>query len=179
MKNFALLLILMACILVTPAIMCSEIHDACKNGDFARVKEIINNDPAQMQAKTSEGKSPLHMATGWGQKEIVIWLLEQGADIKALNNNGGTPIHVAASQNQPECAEILLKNGADIEATRELGGLTPLAIAVLKDNYEVAEFLLQNGANPRALVNGRAPLFMIAGRRASARMNKLLQTYLR
>ncbi|MFZ5949398.1 MAG: ankyrin repeat domain-containing protein [Candidatus Rifleibacteriota bacterium] len=156
-----------------------EIHDACKSGDFEKVKRIIENDPSQLQAKTEEGKSPLHMATGWGQSRIVEWLISIGADINALNNNGGTPIHVAASQNQPECAGILLKHGADIESVRELGGMTPLAIAVLKDNYEAAEFLLKNGANPKALVNGRAPLNMVAQRRASQRMQSLLNQYLK
>lgn len=166
-------------ILAQTATQAAEIHDACKTGDLKLVQQIIALDPSQMQAKTPEGKSPLHMATGWGQKEIVTWLLQNGADINALNNNGGMPIHVAASQNQPECAEILLQNGADLEALRELGGMTPLAIAVLKDNYRVAEFLLEKGANPRALVNGRAPLFMIAQRRASAKMNALINQYLK
>lgn len=156
-----------------------EIHDACKTGDLAKVKKIIESDPSQLQAKTEEGKSPLHMATGWGQTEVVKWLISIGADLNALNNNGGEPIHVAASQNQPECAAILLEHGADIESVRQLGGMTPLAIAVLKDNYEVAEFLLKNNANPRAMVNGRASLNLVAERRASQRMKTLLQKYYR
>lgn len=119
------------------------------------------------------------MATGWGQTEIVTWLLKQGADINALNNNGGKPIHVAASQNQPECARILLDHGSNIESVRSLGGLTPLAIAVLKDNYEIAKFLLENGANPGALIKGRATIYMIAQRRASARMTNLLKQYMK
>mgnify|MGYP001354399174 CR=1 FL=1 len=174
-----ILVLISLCIIAIGTAQASEIHDACKAGDLNRVKQLIAKDPAQMQAKTPEGKSPLHMATGWGQKEIVIWLLQNGADINALNNNGGMPIHVAASQNQPECAAILLQSGADIEALRELGGMTPLAIAVLKDNYQAAEFFLKNGANPKVMVNGRFPLFMIAKRRASAKMNALISKYLK
>jgi ankyrin repeat protein len=154
-----------------------EIHDACKQGDLAKVQQLLAADTTLLQAKTPEGKSPLHMATGWGQTDIVNFLLDAGADIHATNNNGGTPIHVAASQNQPACAAILVSRGANLEDVRQLGGMTPLAIAVLKGNLEVAEQLLKLGANPMAKLQGRATILQVAGRRASPAMQSLLQRY--
>ncbi len=154
-----------------------EIHDACKSGNLTKVKQLLKQDPLLLQSVTPEGKSPLHMATGWGKADIVTYLLSVGADIKALNNDGGQPIHVAASQNQPECAAILLKHGAEINAARGNGDFTPLAIAVFKDNYESASFLLEHGANPDVLINGRVSLTQVAAKRASKRMQELLQRY--
>ncbi|EKD83361.1 MAG: ankyrin repeat protein, partial [uncultured bacterium] len=144
-----------------------EIHDACQAGDLDKVKRILREDPEQIQAVTPEGKSPLHMATGWGQKEIVLFLLKEGANINALNNQGGTPIHVAASRNQPECAAILLDHGADMEAIRVEGSVTPLAIAVFKNNLEIAEFLLSRGANLNAQIMNGVTILQASERRAS------------
>lgn len=178
MKKFKFLFLLSVfTITLISVAWAGEIHDACKTGDLAKVKLMLQKDPSLLQSVTPEGKSPLHMATGWGKADIVIYLLSVGADIAALNNDGGQPIHVAASQNQPECAAILLKNGAEIDAARVNGGFTPLAIAVFKDNFEAAEFLLKNGANPHVKINGRVPLNMVASKRASKRMNDLLKKY--
>ncbi len=170
---------LILAVFVCAAVMLSagEIHDACQAGDLERVKLILKDDPAQLQAVTPEGKSPLHMATGWGRKEIVVYLLKEGANINALNMQGGTPLHVAASRNQPECAAILLDNGADIEMLRVEGSVTPLAIAVFKGNLEVAEFFLSRGADMNARVMNGVSIRMIAERRASPAMKSLLQRY--
>jgi ankyrin repeat protein len=156
-----------------------EIHDACKAGNLDRVREILKADPDQLQAVTPEGKSPLHMATGWGRKDIVVYLLKKGANINALNNEGGNPIHVAASRNQPECAEILLEHGADIESVRVQGSLTPLAIAVFKNNLEVADFLLRRGANINARIMRGMTILMAAERRASPDMKALINRYVK
>jgi len=163
---------------LTAAFACAgEIHDACQAGDLEKVKKLLKEDPEQLQAVTPEGKSPLHMATGWGRKEIVIFLLKEGADIKALNMQGGTPLHVAASRNQPECAAILLDNGADIEAIRTEGSVTPLAIAVFKNNLAVAEFFLSRGADLNARIMNGVTILMAAERRASPDMKKLISRY--
>lgn len=156
-----------------------EIHDACQAGNLEKVKNILKADPEQLQAVTAEGKSPLHMATGWGQKEIVLFLLKEGANINALNNQGGTAIHVAASRNQPECAAILLDHGADMEAIRTEGSLTPLAIAIFKNNLEVAEFLLNRGADLNARVMDGVTILMASERRASPAMKALIKRFIK
>lgn len=160
-------------------LVAGEIHDACQAGDLAKVKMILKEDPEQLQAVTPEGKSPLHMATGWGQKEIVNFLLKEGANINALNNQGGTPLHVAASRNQPECAAILLDAGAEIESVRVEGSVTPLAIAVFKNNLEAAEFFLSRGADLNARVMNGVTIYMASGRRASPAMKALIKPYIK
>jgi 26S proteasome non-ATPase regulatory subunit 10 len=153
-----------------------EIHDACKAGDLAKVKALLARDPALLQSKTEEGKTPLHMATGWGQAEIVTYLLGLGADVNAVNNNGGNPIHVAGSQNQPECARILIAHGARINARQGKTGATPLMIAVMKGNYEVAKALVELGADVTIpMQNGITP-FQLATKKGDARMVELLKS---
>jgi len=182
MRNFLrrmTLLVLVVFIFTATLVSAGEIHDACQTGDLDRVKQILKEDPEQLHAVTPEGKTPLHMATGWGRKEIVIYLLREGANINALNIQGGTPLHVAASRNQPECAAILLDNGADIESVRVEGSVTPLAIAVFKNNLEVAEFFLSRGADMNARVMNGISILDAAERRASPAMKALLARYSR
>jgi ankyrin repeat protein len=169
--------LLVALVFTAALASASEIHDACQVGDLEKVKQILTRDPEQLQAVTPEGKSPLHMATGWGRKEIVIFLLKQGANINAHNNQGGTPLHVAASRNHPECAAVLLDNGADIEALRVEGSVTPLAIAVFKNNLAAAEFFLSRGANLNARVMNGVTIRMVAERRSSPAMKKIIDQY--
>jgi len=176
LSNISLLILVILVCNAIPA-AAGEIHDACQAGDLEKVKQILRQDPEQLQAVTPEGKSPLHMATGWGRKEIVIFLLKEGANINALNQQGGTPLHVAASRNQPECAAVLLDNGADIEVVRVEGSVTPLAIAVFKNNLEAAEFFLSRGADLNARVMNGVTILMAAERRASPAMKALLKRY--
>lgn len=175
MKRWIFLLLACSCSILSPA-NAGEIHDACKAGDIAKVKELLAKDPGLLQSKTEEGKTPLHMATGWGRAEIAKYLIGIGADINAVNNNGGNPIHVAASQNQPECARILIAKGARINARQGRTGATPLMIAVMKGNYDVAKVLIDLGADMNVpLNNGVSPL-VLATRKGDTRMTALLKS---
>ncbi len=169
------LFLLLGGLVLSQSLLAAPIHDACKAGNLSLVRSIIAKDSSQLQAKTEEGKSPLHMSVGWGQVEIVKYLLGIGADINALNNNDGKPIHVAGSRNQPECARILVAHGAGINDIQGKSGATPLAIAVMKGNLEVAATLIELGADVNFPVkNGVTPL-RIAMRKGNAKIVELLK----
>ena len=176
MKKICAMILLLICFLWVP-VFSGEIHDACKAGDLAKVKALLAKDSSLLQSKTEEGKTPLHMATGWGQVEIVTYLLSIGADINAVNNNGGNPIHVAASQNKPECARILVAHGAQINAKQGKTGATPIMIAVMKGNYDVAKVLIELGADVNVpMTNGATPL-RVAAKNGDTRMMELLKSH--
>jgi ankyrin repeat protein len=171
-----LMIIMVLVSMLSQPLWAGPIHDACKAGDLGQVKALLAKDPSLLQAKTEEGKSPLHMATGWGQVEIVKYLIAVGADIHAVNNNGGNPIHVAGSQNQPECARILVAHGARINAKQGKTGSTPLLIAVFKGNHEVARVLVELGADVNIpMSNGATPL-QVAMKKGDTKMIDLLKS---
>jgi len=174
-KIITFLFILILLSFLSSVLYAGEIHDACKAGDLSKVKALLEKDPSLLQSKTEEGKSPLHMATGWGRCDIVEYLISIGADINARNNNGGTPIHVAASQNQPECAKILISHGANVNDIRTLGKMTPLLIAVYKGNYEVAKILIELGADIDAKTESGETALMIATKKNDQKMIQLLK----
>merc|ERR1719483_1898300 len=68
----------------------SKLHRLAKAGDCASVKKYLSNrDPEEIwnlvQNKNSQGSTPLHVASYYGQKGMVNLLLENGA--KPYNKN--------------------------------------------------------------------------------------------
>jgi len=50
---------------------------------------------ADVNAKSSNGRTPLHLAAGVGRREIAKILIEQGANVKAKDDKGKTPLDYA------------------------------------------------------------------------------------
>ncbi len=122
---------------------------AAKQGNVTSLKSLLSADPSLIQARDSDGSTPLHCATWKGHLNVVTALLEAGADVNASNQNehwGTTPLHAAAHANQASIAKLLLDHGADTKAL-DMEGRTPLfhttfhkakAVAKLLEPYENA-----------------------------------------
>ncbi len=59
-----------------------DIFDAASVGRTARVAEWLDRDPGLLNARSSDGFSPLGLAAFFGQTETVRLLLARGADAK-------------------------------------------------------------------------------------------------
>ncbi len=156
-----------------------EIHEAVKNGDVAKVRTILDNDPSMLTAKDDIGKTPLHWAAGKNQLEVMKVLLDEyNINVNIRNANNGTPLHVAASQANPEAALILIEHGADVNA-RTLNNSVPLHFAVIKSgrkpgHTQAVKILIENGADVNvATEDGATPLNMAMFRRNQEMINYL------
>jgi ankyrin repeat protein len=122
---------------------------AAKNGDLAKIKEILAADPALVNtARDKDESTGLHCACWKGHIEVVKLLLEAGADVNAINKNdhwGFTPLHAAAHGNQGAIAELLLTHGADVNALGG-GGMTPLGHTTIHNATAAAKVLKTHGA---------------------------------
>jgi Ankyrin repeats (many copies)/Zinc finger, ZZ type len=78
------------------------------------------------------GNTPLHEAAWGGYREVVIVLLENGADINACTTIGVTPLHLAARNGFSCVVSTLLDKDADM-TVEDLWGRTPLASAWMPD----------------------------------------------
>lgn len=64
-----------------------QILEACKTGDLAYLKSVPNMKK-YLEQKNDKGWTPLIIATYNNQKEVVNYLICQGADTKVKNHNG-------------------------------------------------------------------------------------------
>lgn len=120
-----------------------EVIKAAKSGQVEKVKLLLAADPRLVDARDSDGSTPLHCATWKGHPEVVALLLDAGADVNAANNNehwGTTPLHAAAHANQAAIAQMLIDHGADLNA-QDLTGQPPMHHTTFHKAKAVAKLL--------------------------------------
>jgi hypothetical protein len=84
--------------------------------------------------------TPLHVASAMGNDEVVLLLLEHGAEVSARNNKGGTPLHYAARQGHFETLRFLLHTGANLQLINN-DGWTPEDLARVYSHPQIVVML--------------------------------------
>ncbi len=152
----------------------AEIHQAAQAGDLAKVKELLAADPAVINAKDENGRTPLHFAAMARQLEVLQYLVEKGADLNALDNNGIAPLHTLARSGQTESARFLIEKGADIDI-KDPVKLTPLNMAAESGLEAMVELLIEKGADiENKHAYGRTPLVGAARERGNISVIRML-----
>lgn len=128
----------------------TSVHDDVARGDMDALARKIEREPELLESRNALGKTPLHYAVTFAQKDATEFLIEQGADLSARDGTGLTPLHVAAIVDVRGAARLLLDAGAELEAMDSFGD-TPLHSAAMHGSIRVLEFLLDRGADASAL----------------------------
>ncbi|KAK9754540.1 ZU5 domain [Popillia japonica] len=111
----------------------------CAQEDRVPVAEILVKH-AHVDASTKGGFTPLHIASHYGQTNMVKFLLASGADVGARTSLHYTPLHQAAQQGHTNIVNILLENSAHPNSVT-MHGQTPLHIAQKLGYISVIETL--------------------------------------
>jgi ankyrin repeat protein len=123
------------------------------------IVHLLLEKGANANARTNEGKTPLHMASMRGWLEVAKLLFKYGADVNGKDADHWTPLHFALEYNWtgPKVALWLIELVVDVNS-EDNDGYTPLHFASVKGNLEVVRSLLKRGANLDARdKNGKAP----------------------
>ncbi|XP_067012407.2 protein phosphatase 1 regulatory subunit 12A isoform X2 [Anabrus simplex] len=87
-----------------------------------------------------------------GEKEEVLRLLQQGADINTANVDGLTALHQLCIDDNLDMVEFLVEHGADVNRG-DNEGWTPLHATVSCGFVSIAKYLIEHGANVAAVNN--------------------------
>lgn len=78
----------------------------------------------------------LCLASRLGNNDIVMLLLQAGADVNAATKDLYTPLHIAAKEGQEDVVTILLDQNAD-KTLQTKKGFTPIHLAAKYGNLSV------------------------------------------
>ena len=94
------------------------------------------------------GRTPLHCAAMYNQKDVVRVLLDEGAALdKKCTIAGDTPLQYAIAHKHEDMAHFLLDAGAQVRTTN-LFGETPLHYAAQLSLKDICRQLLRKGSHP-------------------------------
>jgi len=107
---------------------------AAQNNRLELVDELLPLRKGLINYRDSDGYTALHRASYSNHPEMVLKLLERGADVAAeTSEDQWKPLHSACRWNAAACAEILMAWGADVNALTQ-GNQTPLHLAAFAGN---------------------------------------------
>ena len=153
-----------------------EMLEAVKADHLARIVELLEEDPALVDARNDQGDSAILLAVYYGRADAAQILLSKGAALNiweasavgeagrvaqwlqadesllhAVSHDGFTPLQLAAFFGHLETVQLLLAKGANPNLVSQnqtfARGVPILQSAVAAGNIEVIKALLTHGAD--------------------------------
>ena len=98
----------------------TALHFAAQENRYDICKFLIDNG-ADLEAKSSIGRTPLHLWSLRGNDQIVQLLVDCGASLNWQDSDKYTPLHYACEMGNVEWAKILVESGAETSLRNNLG----------------------------------------------------------
>lgn len=127
--------------------------------DLEKIKELLKQGAiVKLILNDWSRETPLVLAAGKGNPELIRILLENGANVNSLaENESGTPferrynaLYIAARSRNIEVVRILIKAGGNINDKVNYAVCSPLAAAISTENSDIVKLLLNEGADPNS-----------------------------
>jgi ankyrin len=125
----------------------TRLHVLARKGDVGRVALLLKVR-ADVNARDTDGYTPLAYACTFDHAIIICLLLDKGADPRAVSKVGFTCLHLATWGGHEEAVRLLLAKGVDPSDTGPTLPLTALYLASEYGHEGIARLLLANGADP-------------------------------
>lgn len=141
-----------------------QISEAAALGDLDRVRALVQADDGAKNAVSPDGFFPLGLASYFGHRKLVSYLIAVGADVNAASRNSQNvaPLHGAVARRDSVIVKELLKAGADPNA-RQQRAYTPLHVAAGNGDAETVDVLIAHGAEKLPMSeDGKTPAMLAA-----------------
>ncbi len=155
-----------------------NIWEAAALGPLDRVRELLDADPAAVNAYSRSGHFPLALAAFFGREDVADYLLNRGADVAFVSRNslGVTALHAALANRHAGIARKLIERGADVNAAQPQG-FRPLHSAAFHGQEEIVRMLLARGADARAATNDGVTALELAVQQGHRPIAELLREH--
>ena len=155
-----------------------ELHEAAAAGQLARVKEIVEEDPALAKSFSPDGFPVFALPAVFGQLEVAEYLLGKGADVNAAatNGTGYNALTGAVASGHTSIVAWLLANGAEPNY-RYGAGYSPLLTAAANGHLGIVSLLLASGADLHAKANDGKTALSFAQQRGHAEVTEFLRSH--
>lgn len=137
-----------------------------KDSKLVAALKKIKEGQADVNAQYYGVYNPMGTAAAKGDRDLVAFLLSQGADINGQDPNAKYPTSttMAAAVGGGNCSEAFLKElvaaGADINMPSASEQTTPFIVAASRHDIPMMKALIAMGADPKAVTKeGRNALF--------------------
>ncbi|GJP34489.1 hypothetical protein CLOM_g18931 [Closterium sp. NIES-68] len=133
-----------------------------------------------VNARTRNGRTPLHSSCLHGHVAVCDFLLKHGANRTARDSSGSEPIHEAAAGGHVAVIDLLTgvvdqAHRVDVKS-RDASGATPMHRAAAAGHVDAMRALSQHGAELETVDNaGTTPLYWAASRGHVAAVEWLLE----
>lgn len=142
-----------------------KLFDVCKKGSIEEVEKLLNKSIFHRKVNVNikmegVGNTPLIIVAANGYKNIVKYLLDNGANINELNYNEESALIFAIKNDKVDVVSLLITEGADINLKNNDGDTT-LCIAAQSGYKEIVELLISKGADVNVEnIKGETPLLI-------------------
>ena len=129
-----------------------ELLNAIAKDDIETVSRLLKNGAPHTFENAETGTTPLMMAVGQLNVELIKTLTRHGAKADSRNAHGDTPLHVAAYMALKPVWEVLIISKPNLDITNA-SGATPLMVAAIIGNVDAVKLLI----NAKAKINVQMP----------------------
>ncbi|CAG0914966.1 unnamed protein product [Notodromas monacha] len=154
-----------------------DLVKACQYGVLDRVVELVDGLGFDVNARDSEGITPLHWAAINNRKDVMNYMISRGAEIDPVGGElRSTPAHWATRQGHLTAVVILMRHGAN-PTLKDGDGSTCLHLAAEFGHTAIVAYLVAKGVNVDLLDgNGMTPLMLSSRSICSLDPTRLLMT---
>ena len=122
------------------------LHAAAQKGDVAKIEKLAAATKADHNARDSNGRTPLHVATFAKQRDAIRALVKAGADINLLDKDRYDCVTIASVADDEETLRVLLTLGASAKLITSRYDGTALIAAAHLGHDGVVKQLIAAGA---------------------------------